>query len=255
MRFHFRFLSPSPAGLGWTPPGRERSGAPGGRSGRRRSACQHGSYTVGGKTCCLCAAGQRLSQHCEDTPEDRVCEYCDPGKTYSSVPNAETTCEPCTSCTRRANLEVKEECTITKDAVCQCIEDHYCSSRLCTTCYPCDKWTSQDTKQLLEGVDIKPHVEEIAKVLEWEVMRNVAMESGFTSDDIEILIENLHYPTKWTPLLLHQWVEKMEKKDNNAARELVEKLTGLGYTYQRDRVIRFLYEREKKPTETQPLTS
>ncbi|KAK0152933.1 Tumor necrosis factor receptor superfamily member 6 [Merluccius polli] len=101
----------------------------------------------------LTAGSQRLSQPCGNTPEDRVCEYCDPGKTYSSVPNAQSTCKPCTSCTEPwANLEVKEECTITKNAVCQCIEDHYCSSTLCTTCNPCDKRDSHDSRVLEEEV-------------------------------------------------------------------------------------------------------
>ncbi|KAK0152935.1 Tumor necrosis factor receptor superfamily member 16 [Merluccius polli] len=103
MRFHFRFLSPSSCGLRVDSAGQREERGPRGSLRRRRSACQHGSYTVGGKTCCLCAAGQRLSQPCGDTPEDRVCEYCDPGKTYSSVPNAESTCKPCTSCTRRGS--------------------------------------------------------------------------------------------------------------------------------------------------------
>ncbi|KAK0152930.1 hypothetical protein N1851_005394 [Merluccius polli] len=141
MRFHFRFLSPSPAGLGWTPPGRERSGAPGGRSGGGEAHVNM-EITQTEERPVVCVQ-LKLSQPCGDTPEDRVCEYCDPGKTYSSVPNAQSTCKPCASCTQPwANLEVKEECTITKDAVCQCIEDHYCSSRRCTICYPCDKWVS-----------------------------------------------------------------------------------------------------------------
>ncbi|CAL8297478.1 unnamed protein product [Merluccius merluccius] len=91
--------------------------------------------------------------------------------------------------------------------------------------------------------------------LGWLVMRKVALKSGFTIDDIDILIKNHSDPTEWTVLLLHQWVEEKEKKGNNAARELVEKLTDLGYIYQWDRVISILYESEKNPAETQPLTS
>ncbi|KAK0152934.1 Tumor necrosis factor receptor superfamily member 6 [Merluccius polli] len=157
-----------------------------------------------------------------------------------------------------ANLEVKEECTITKDAVCQCREDHYCSSTLCTTCNPCDKCEGRAVKSLCTGttntvcgekdVDIKPHVEEIATALRWWFMRDVALKSGFTRDDINSL--RLKHPdfTERTPQLLHQWVEKMEKMGNNATRELLEKLTDLRRFYVHDRVLSILYMR--KPAET-----
>ena len=83
-------------------------------------------------------------------------------------------------------------------------------------------------------VDLKHHVKEISKVLVWEDMKDVAVKSGITRDRIDKLVRyHRGDPTDWTLLLLHQWVKEMEKKGNNAARELVEKLTDLGYTKQR----------------------
>ncbi|CAL8297489.1 unnamed protein product [Merluccius merluccius] len=142
--------------------------------------------------------------HTEPLPDLWSAVRCTWRKTYSSVPNAQTTCKQCTSCT--------------------------------------EPWVTD--------VDIKPHVEEIATVVTWWNIRDVARESGFTRDDINSL--RLNHPdfTERTPLLLHQWVEKMEKMGNNAARELLEKLTDLRRFYDHDRVFSILYMR--KPAETQP---
>ncbi|XP_030235104.1 tumor necrosis factor receptor superfamily member 6 isoform X1 [Gadus morhua] len=115
--------------------------SPAGRRIRRQiNACQDGNYTVNGKTCCLCAAGQLLTKECEVNPEDRDCEFCEPGRTYNNKPNSETFCEQCTSCTQpNANLEVKEECTTAKDTACRCKQGYFCLSEPCISCNPCNK--------------------------------------------------------------------------------------------------------------------
>ncbi|CAL8297486.1 unnamed protein product [Merluccius merluccius] len=95
---------------------------------------------------------------------------------------------------------------------------------------------------LQSGVNLKPHVKEIAEELRWKDVWYIARKSGFTRDSIFDIMKDNRY-TKWTPLLLDQWVEKMKMKGNNAARVLLEELTDLGHTYQRDSVIRILEER------------
>ncbi|CAL8255911.1 unnamed protein product [Lota lota] len=115
---------------------------------RQINACQDGNHTVDGKTCCLCAAGQRLTKKCDVKPDDRECDFCEKGKTYNSKPTYEDFCEPCTSCAQpNANLEVKEECTTAKDAVCQCKEDYFCISETCTNCIPCEKCEGKTVKK------------------------------------------------------------------------------------------------------------
>ncbi|KAK0152932.1 hypothetical protein N1851_005396 [Merluccius polli] len=87
-------------------------------------------------------------------------------------------------------------------------------------------------------MDIKPHVKEIAEELGWEIMKDVAVESGFTRDDIDIHIEKHSDRTERSVQLLYRWVEEMEEKGNKATRELVEKLTDLGYIYHRAKVMK-----------------
>ncbi|XP_056465457.1 tumor necrosis factor receptor superfamily member 6-like [Gadus chalcogrammus] len=127
--------------------------SPAGRRIRRQiNACQDGNYTVNGKTCCLCAAGQLLTKECEVNPEDRDCEFCEPGRTYNSKPNSETFCEKCTSCTQpHANLEVKEECTTAKDTVCRCKQGYFCLSEPCISCDPCNKCEELGVKNSCTG--------------------------------------------------------------------------------------------------------
>ncbi|XP_059928911.1 tumor necrosis factor receptor superfamily member 6 [Gadus macrocephalus] len=127
--------------------------SPAGRRIRRQiNACQDGNYTVNGKTCCLCAAGQLLTKECDVNPEDRDCEFCEPGRTYNSKPNSETFCEQCTSCTQpNANLEVKEECTTAKDTACRCKQGYFCFSEPCISCNPCNKCEELGVKNSCTG--------------------------------------------------------------------------------------------------------
>uniref|UniRef100_A0A3B4UJN8 Tumor necrosis factor receptor superfamily member 6-like n=1 Tax=Seriola dumerili TaxID=41447 RepID=A0A3B4UJN8_SERDU len=108
---------------------------------RRQSKCQNGEYEHKGMLCCQCGAGQRLVSHCTKNGSYAVCELCKDG-TFSSHPNFQEKCEPCTSCGQtNANLEVKEPCTPAQDTKCGCKEGHYCSSGtdVCRLCQPCEK--------------------------------------------------------------------------------------------------------------------
>ncbi|KAK5623471.1 hypothetical protein CRENBAI_013785 [Crenichthys baileyi] len=116
----------------------------------RRQACADGTYQHDGKTCCLCAAGQHVKDHCKISADDRQCEFCQARSTYNSEPNSKMSCEPCTSCSHEnANLEVEEPCTIYKDTKCKCKKDHYCTSGTgtCKICQPCDKCDSTGVKE------------------------------------------------------------------------------------------------------------
>ncbi|XP_021436181.2 tumor necrosis factor receptor superfamily member 6 isoform X1 [Oncorhynchus mykiss] len=105
----------------------------------KRQSCQDGTYQHEGMACCLCAAGQHLESHCSVSPEDGTCVYCEENRTYNSDPNSLDSCEPCTSCDSKANLEVEDRCTIFKDSVCRCQQGHYCNKgkEHCRACYPC----------------------------------------------------------------------------------------------------------------------
>ncbi|XP_037321624.2 tumor necrosis factor receptor superfamily member 6-like [Pungitius pungitius] len=103
--------------------------------------CVDGTYEHGGRLCCLCSAGQHLKEHCTANLQYGVCEHCPP-QTYSIQPNNLKSCEPCSSCSPNANLEVKEACTPARDTKCGCKTDHYCKSQgtveKCRKCSPCE---------------------------------------------------------------------------------------------------------------------
>uniref|UniRef100_A0A3Q2TYD0 Tumor necrosis factor receptor superfamily member 6 n=1 Tax=Fundulus heteroclitus TaxID=8078 RepID=A0A3Q2TYD0_FUNHE len=106
----------------------------------RRQGCQDGVYEHEGRFCCLCAAGQKVQEHCPSNATRGKCEYCEPGATYNTEPNSKESCELCTSCDHtNANLEVDAPCTTSRDTTCKCKEGHFCPSgtRTCKICQPC----------------------------------------------------------------------------------------------------------------------
>ncbi|KAM7385490.1 hypothetical protein PAMP_001572 [Pampus punctatissimus] len=119
------------------------------RSIRQTHQCVDGYYEHNNRNCCLCGAGYWLKEHCTLNLDDGKCELCERG-TYSSHPNSQPSCEPCTSCSHpNANLEEKESCTPGSDAKCRCKKDHYCSSgteETCKLCNPCKVCGAEGTK-------------------------------------------------------------------------------------------------------------
>ncbi|XP_058506777.1 tumor necrosis factor receptor superfamily member 26 [Solea solea] len=119
----------------------------------RRQMCPDGTYDYEGRTCCLCGAGLRLESHCSVKPSDGQCELCDPG-TYSSDPNSQMFCEPCTSCEHpNANLEVVEPCTSARNTKCGCKKGHYCDTETCTLCHPCQECGTEGVKVACTGTN------------------------------------------------------------------------------------------------------
>ncbi|XP_069000688.1 tumor necrosis factor receptor superfamily member 6-like isoform X2 [Embiotoca jacksoni] len=109
----------------------------------KRQDCADGTYEHEGRTCCLCAPGQRLEKHCINNRADGKCELCEDGRTYNSQANSQETCLPCTSCSQpNAALEVDEPCTTARNTKCRCQKNHYSSNdtqtvEICHRCKTC----------------------------------------------------------------------------------------------------------------------
>ncbi|XP_061913945.1 uncharacterized protein LOC133657061 isoform X3 [Entelurus aequoreus] len=116
----------------------------------REAQCADGVYLHDKTTCCLCAAGQSLKEHCTSaSPLDRKCEVCEPN-TFRSSPNQQETCARCTSCSHPdAYLEVDTACTRASDTKCRCKARHYCTSlsdQGCKLCHPCRECGAKSVK-------------------------------------------------------------------------------------------------------------
>nr|AAL08415.1 hypothetical protein [Takifugu rubripes] len=121
----------------------------------RPCTCVDGTYKHDGRDCCLCAAGLYLVEHCTKTLEYGKCEACKVD-TYSN------------------NLEEDEPCTPARNRKCRCRKDHYCSSKLeiCRLCNPCK-------------VELYPHLPDIAAIIGWKDMKDIAIASGIREVTIE----------------------------------------------------------------------
>ncbi|XP_055083224.1 tumor necrosis factor receptor superfamily member 6 isoform X2 [Periophthalmus magnuspinnatus] len=210
----------------------------------RRQSCLNGTYEYMGLTCCKCAAGSKVEEHCTSQTQTR-CEPCEPGKQYQSHANELKTCESCTSCGHpSANLEVDRQCTPLVDSTCKCKENHYCSSGTtpCKICEPCQLCDSEgikvacsatnnticndkskehkniqndreDTRGPEENMSLLerlgPHIPEIAEVITWKNMRNLAMKSGIHASKIESCEQDhQNSSTERTIALMRIWEEK-----------------------------------------------
>ncbi|XP_033956680.1 tumor necrosis factor receptor superfamily member 23-like isoform X1 [Pseudochaenichthys georgianus] len=114
---------------------------------RETQQCVVGTYEHEGVTCCVCGAGMFVESHCTTTQPGK-CTSCREG-TYSSHPNFQESCEPCTSCSHLYdNLELDVTCTRARDATCRCKNNYFCSigKETCKICYPC--------KECTEGVKV-----------------------------------------------------------------------------------------------------
>uniref|UniRef100_A0A3Q3WL91 Uncharacterized protein n=1 Tax=Mola mola TaxID=94237 RepID=A0A3Q3WL91_MOLML len=228
----------------------------------RSHECVDGTYRHDGRYCCRCGVGLRVDEHCTENLGNGKCESC-PDETYSSEPNGQTFCEPCTSCSQpNDNLEVAENCSPASNRRCQCQKDHYCASGTenCRLCHPCNKCGAEGIKvectgnnntvcnDKIEGKaylsatichvlccinwnlsclslyflerDIGPLLPDIAKVIGWRNMRDVAMRSSILDTVIESCRLNHPGDTQEQTLeLLKTWVEK---EGSDAGKKLVE---------------------------------
>ncbi|XP_071336506.1 tumor necrosis factor receptor superfamily member 6 isoform X2 [Trachinotus anak] len=253
---------------------------------RRQDVCQDGHYQHDGKTCCLCAAGQQLVNHCDKKPDDGKCEPCEP-----------------------ANLEEDAPCSAAQDAKCRCKKDHFCSSgkESCLLCQPCKKCRPDDVKvactstndtvcnpkkdgppvativgtivgtllavalavvaviywqrrksnrrgETLPGssrepdvelqplTDFQPHLPDIAEVLGWKDMQDVAMRSGMLQTTIDAC--KLDHPgdsQEQTLQLLMKWVEK---EGMNGSKRLIQILKDSNKLNKVEQVTRILRDKQ-----------
>ncbi|NXM75784.1 TNR14 factor, partial [Serilophus lunatus] len=108
----------------------ERSGA---------GSCELGEYFTGSECCPMCPAGLRVLKHCT-AYSSTTCIPCVEG-TYTVHPNGLTHCILCKQCDRGANLVTEVACTYTRNTVCGCQPEHFCSSLGLEGCELCQPYT------------------------------------------------------------------------------------------------------------------
>ncbi|NXP29271.1 TNR14 factor, partial [Scytalopus superciliaris] len=101
--------------------------------------CELGEYPTGTECCPMCPAGSRVFKHCTAT-SSTTCIRCLAG-TYTDHPNGLTYCRACKLCDKGANLATAVECTYTKNTVCGCQPEHFCSSLGPEDCELCQPYT------------------------------------------------------------------------------------------------------------------
>ncbi|XP_062319769.1 tumor necrosis factor receptor superfamily member 6 [Osmerus eperlanus] len=169
--------------------------------------------------------------------------YCDRAKEDC------TACHPCKTC--GVNV-VKVPCTATNNTICHEAqnnsdsENNYAVAVTATLgsiliaaavffcfCFwrkkkarfaPKVKSTDSGTGQeipLLIGVNLTPHVPDIAKEVGWKIMRNVAIRCGMSNAEIETHQLNSPDVNEWCQSLLSAWVEK---EGSQGAEKLVQNL-------------------------------
>ncbi|NWI86014.1 TNR14 factor, partial [Pitta sordida] len=106
----------------------ERSGA---------VSCELDEYSTGTECCPMCPPGLRVLRHCTAS-SSTTCIPCVQG-TFIDHPSGLTHCIQCKQCDKGANLMIEEACTYTKNTVCDCRPDHFCTSlgpEECELCQP-----------------------------------------------------------------------------------------------------------------------
>uniref|UniRef100_A0A8C6TT30 Apoptosis-mediating surface antigen FAS n=1 Tax=Neogobius melanostomus TaxID=47308 RepID=A0A8C6TT30_9GOBI len=180
----------------------------------RRQECQDGTYEHKGRQCCKCPAGKSAEYKTKS-----VCKH-SIKVMYKNHANDRERCDPCTSCAHsNANLEVDGQCTTYVDSTCKCKKNHYCPSGKtpCKICEPCQ--VCPDELELPER--LTPHIPDIAEVIGWTTMRNLAMNSEIHEGKITSCEESHRNNVECTIALMKIWDEKESK---NAARKLVQYL-------------------------------
>ncbi|XP_072534867.1 tumor necrosis factor receptor superfamily member 6-like [Salminus brasiliensis] len=85
------------------------------------------------KWCCnRCKPGEHMMTRCTEGGVDTECVSCGDGY-YMDEYNYELQCQPCTQCTRD-NMELKHDCTKTRNTVCRCQVGFQCNNDQCEQC-------------------------------------------------------------------------------------------------------------------------
>lgn len=104
------------------------------------SACARAEYEMSNGECCpMCAPGNRVYRDCTEYTST-TCVPC-MGATFLDAPNGLKECFICTECDPGLGLRVKTACTRTSDAVCEPLEEHYCTNENRGSCIKALKHT------------------------------------------------------------------------------------------------------------------
>ncbi|XP_032565044.1 tumor necrosis factor receptor superfamily member 14 isoform X1 [Chiroxiphia lanceolata] len=125
------------------------------------AGCEPGEYPSGTECCPMCAAGWRVFKHCT-ARSSTTCIPCVEG-TYTDHPNGLTRCRTCKLCDEGANLVTAAACTYTKNTVCGCRPEHFCSSSGPEGCELCQPYTVCVPGTMVKewGTATKDHVCEV----------------------------------------------------------------------------------------------
>ncbi|XP_061457448.1 tumor necrosis factor receptor superfamily member 14 [Rhineura floridana] len=94
-------------------------------------------YEISGECCPKCRAGSRVDRHCTAT-SGTICLACAEG-TYMDLPNGLLQCFVCDACESGIHLRVKQKCTATKNTVCSCEANYFCSQFIGKDCERCSR--------------------------------------------------------------------------------------------------------------------
>ncbi|CAJ0940276.1 unnamed protein product, partial [Ranitomeya imitator] len=110
---------------------------------KREILCPDGEYRAVNHCCKRCNAGTYAKSDCEQEHGDPTCNNCIEGSTYMNTKNGEHSCRKCTPCD--SVLEELSACTVTRNFVCKCKEDFFCTENKtaesdgCNHCQHCTK--------------------------------------------------------------------------------------------------------------------
>ncbi|CAL8253965.1 unnamed protein product, partial [Arctogadus glacialis] len=91
----------------------------------RGTGWQHAEYQVGGECCPTCPPGMYVSRHCTEY-RSTSCASCTEG-TFQDGNNGREQCFSCKHCDAGLGLKVKKLCSSTSDAVCEPLDEFFCS--------------------------------------------------------------------------------------------------------------------------------
>ncbi|XP_034041431.1 tumor necrosis factor receptor superfamily member 6-like [Thalassophryne amazonica] len=229
-------------------------------------AGEYNSHPSSNKFCEPCTSCAQINANLEEAEtctraRDTVCRC--KSQHYCSLELCKI-CYPCKECGEEG---IKEVCTPTNDTVCNIKGDKqsvgmyvgisiavlviiglvvtglYCSkkSKSPGTLNEIQVGSTTDNKELvpLNDVELSPHIPEIAKVLGWTVMKNLALSSGMLSTEIDSC--KMNHPqdvSEQTVDLLQKWENRMGRK---AGRELLKMLQNNNNNLKAEKVKDILY--------------
>ncbi|KAM5138234.1 uncharacterized protein ACMZJ9_016834 [Mantella aurantiaca] len=102
----------------------------------RGTSCGEGEYSYQDWCCQKCPAGSYVADHCTRNHQPSECQPCSLGQDFTSSSSGIESCESCRVC-RQDEVPVSE-CTLSRNAVCQCKPGTYCiPGDVCEICMSC----------------------------------------------------------------------------------------------------------------------